>query len=132
MRPLRYCMVTTFYPPFSFGGDAIGVQRLARALTRRGCEVTVVHDADAFNLLAASPNPTPAPDDGGVEVISLRSKTGPVSPFLTQQFGRPVVNGRYLRRFMHERQFDVIWFHNISLVGGPGILAVGGVPRQGC
>ncbi len=33
---LRFCMITTFYPPWHFGGDAIGTQRLARALVRRG------------------------------------------------------------------------------------------------
>ena len=35
-RPLRFCLVTTFYPPFNFGGDGIDVERLARALTARG------------------------------------------------------------------------------------------------
>ena len=29
---LRFCMVTTFYPPYSYGGDGITVQRLATAL----------------------------------------------------------------------------------------------------
>ena len=47
MPALRFCMVTTFYPPHSFGGDAIAVQRLARALVRRGHEVSVVSDRDA-------------------------------------------------------------------------------------
>ena len=31
-RPLRFCMVTTFYPPYHFGGDAVFVHRLAEAL----------------------------------------------------------------------------------------------------
>ena len=52
---LRFCMVTTFYPPYSFGGDAIGVQRLSRALVRRGHDVTVVHDTDAFRVLHRGP-----------------------------------------------------------------------------
>ena len=34
MTSLRFCMVTTFYPPRSFGGDAVAVQSLARALVR--------------------------------------------------------------------------------------------------
>jgi hypothetical protein len=33
---LRFCMLATFYPPFSFGGDAIQVERLAAALAERG------------------------------------------------------------------------------------------------
>ena len=35
MRSLSIVMFTTFYPPHSFGGDAIGVQRMARALAAR-------------------------------------------------------------------------------------------------
>jgi hypothetical protein len=54
MRPLRFAMVTTFYPPFNFGGDGIAVQRLSRALVQRGHEVTVIHDVDAYRLLAPS------------------------------------------------------------------------------
>ena len=51
MRSLSIVMFTTFYPPYSFGGDAIGVQRMARALTARGHDVTVVHDEDSYLVL---------------------------------------------------------------------------------
>jgi hypothetical protein len=44
----RFCFLTTSYPRFNFGGDGLGVQRMARGLAKRGHEVTVVHDADAF------------------------------------------------------------------------------------
>ena len=57
MSGLRFCMLTTFYPPFSFGGDAIGIQRFSRALVSRGHSVTVIVDTDAYNVL--SPNPDP-------------------------------------------------------------------------
>ena len=49
---LRFCMLTTFYPPFNFGGDGIGVQRTANALVKRGHQVTVIHDVDAYQWLA--------------------------------------------------------------------------------
>ena len=95
---LRFCMFTTFYPPHSFGGDAIGIQRLARALVRRGHHVTVVHDVDAYNALHPGPEPKPASDvDEGVEVVRLRSGAGLLSPLLTQQLGRPVLNGGRIR-----------------------------------
>src|SRR5919106_3229385 len=51
-RPLRFCMLTTFYPPWSFGGDAIQVQRLSEALAERGHEVTVVHSLEAYRALS--------------------------------------------------------------------------------
>ena len=34
--PLSFCMVTTFYPPHHFGGDAIQTYRLTNELARRG------------------------------------------------------------------------------------------------
>jgi glycosyltransferase involved in cell wall biosynthesis len=125
MSGLRFCMLTTFYPPHNFGGDGIGVQRLSRALARRGHHVTVVHDVDAYESLALGPAPVPEPEPGGVEVVRLRSGLGVLSPLLTQQTGRPVANGRAIRRILDEGDFDVTMFHNASLVGGPGLLGEG-------
>lgn len=129
MSALRFCMLTTFYPPYSFGGDAIGVQRLSRALVRRGHHVTVVHDLDAFEALRRGPAVQRAPavdDDEGVEVIPLRSGIGIVSPLLTQQLGRPVANARRLRVLLREGAYDVVNFHNVSLIGGPGLFRLAG------
>jgi glycosyltransferase involved in cell wall biosynthesis len=123
----RFCFLTTFYPPFNFGGDGFAVQRMARALARRGHEVTVVHDADAFSVLSDEPAPEDAAADPfGVRVVTLRTPLPFVSTILTHQIGRPVVNGRRLRRILADGRFDVINFNNISLIGGPGLLAYGG------
>ena len=54
-RPLRFAFLTTFYPPYNFGGDGIGIERLAHGLVRAGHEVTVIHDADAYETLAPKP-----------------------------------------------------------------------------
>ncbi len=122
---LRFAFLTTFYPPYHFGGDAIGIERLARGLVRAGHEVTVIHDADAFaalhrGSLPESPEPTP-----GLDVIPLRSGFGTLSPLLTQQFGRPVLTGGRIRRILDQGRFDVINYHNVSLVGGPGLFRYG-------
>jgi glycosyltransferase involved in cell wall biosynthesis len=124
--PLRFCLITTFYPPYNFGGDGIDVQRMARALVKRGHEVTVVHDTDAYEWLAGRKLPSPSPSDDGVRVMPLRSRAGVLSPFLTQQVGRPVVHGRRLDRLFREERFDVVTFNNVSLAGGPGLLSYGG------
>ena len=128
MSALRFLMMTTFYPPYNFGGDGIGIQRLSRGLVKRGHHVTVVHDADAYNLLRAVPEPDVPDhdDDQGVEVIRLRSRIPMVSAVLTQQLGQPVVNGARLKRIVREGNFDVVNFHNVSLLGGPGVLRYGG------
>ena len=126
MSGLRFCFPTTFYPPFSFGGDAVGIQRLARALVKRGHEVTVVHDIDAFHAVNHGDDPKPASRDDGVKVIGIKSGMGVVSPLLTQQTGRPVANASQLRSILNDGKFDVINFHNASLIGGPGIFEYGG------
>ena len=127
MTGLRFLMLTTFYPPYNFGGDGIGIQRLSRGLVKRGHHVTVVHDTDAYTLLQSGPLPD-APehdDDEGVEVIRLRSAVPMTSALLTQQFGRPVVNGDRIRGIVDTGHYDVVNFHNISLIGGPGLLSYG-------
>lgn len=124
MTGLRICMVTTFYPPYSFGGDGIAVQRLSRALVRDGHQVTVVHDVDAFRALhsgTVADRPV-LDDDEGVTVIRLQSRLGVLGPLLVQQCGRPVVHAAQLRRLLAPGKWDVVNFHNVSLIGGPGIL----------
>jgi len=122
---LRFAFLTTFYPPYNFGGDGIGIQRLARGLARAGHHVTIVHDIDAYESLAKAPPPAGRPEPDGIDVIGLRSGMGMLSPFLTQQTGRPIANGRRLRRLLDEGNFDVINFDNISLIGGPDLLSYG-------
>ena len=48
MRPLKICMVTTFYPPYNFGGDGIYAYRLTNALARRCHEVHAIYDLDTM------------------------------------------------------------------------------------
>lgn len=125
---MKIAMVTTFYPPYHFGGDAVFIRRLSHALARRGHDVHVVHDVDAFRLLAPDREITETPEPEGLTVHRLESPTraqGTLSCLATQQLGRPVVHGARMQRLFDDEQFDVIQFHNISLVGGPGVLALG-------
>jgi glycosyltransferase involved in cell wall biosynthesis len=118
-------MLTTFYPPHNFGGDGIGIQRLARALVRRGHHVTVVHDVDAFASLHRGSMPVVEPEPTGLEVHRLRSGAGALGPLLVQQLGRPALNRSRIRSILAGGRFDVINYHNVSLIGGPGLLADG-------
>ena len=128
MSPLRFLMLTTFYPPYNFGGDGIGIQRLSRALVRRGHDVTVVHDRDTFTLLGGllPPGAAAHDDDEGVKVRRLGSALPRLSTALTQQLGRPVLLGRAIRALVADGGYDVVNFHNVSMLGGPGLLSYGG------
>jgi glycosyltransferase involved in cell wall biosynthesis len=57
-------------------------------------------------------------------VHRLQSRFGPLSPLATQQTGRPWFKAGRLREILGQG-FDVIHYHNISLVGGPQVLAYG-------
>lgn len=124
-RSLHFCMITTFYPPYSFGGDATYVYRLSNELAKRGHRVDVIHCADAYRVLAGREPSGVAPNHPNVTLHTLRSGVGFLSPLATQQTGYPVFKARQIRAIMTATAFDVIHFHNISLVGGPGILQYG-------
>jgi glycosyltransferase involved in cell wall biosynthesis len=122
---LKFCMVTTFFGAHSFGGDAAYVDRLARALCRRGHEVHVFHCADAFNAVRGRHPLRPYEPPPGLHVHRLESGFGTLSPLATQATGRPYFKAEALRRELEAVDTDVVHFHNISLIGGPGVLEMG-------
>ena len=125
MRPLRFCLVTTFYPPAHFGGDARFVENLAQALVEDGHHVEVVHCLDSYRLLAPWRPVVPPPAEHPHLVIHrLHSPLGRLSPLVTNQLGHPLLQRHRLRRLL-DRDFDIIHYHNVSLVGGPAVLRYG-------
>ena len=118
---MRFCMVTTFYPPFHFGGCGIYVRSLSRALVAQGHEVEVMHCVDAYRTKYKDAMPDEGPDEG-ILVHRLKSSLGFLSPLISQQTGHPGLKSRAARAVL-TRPFDVVHFHNVSLVGGPAIVA---------
>jgi glycosyltransferase involved in cell wall biosynthesis len=59
-----------------------------------------------------------------VTLHSLKSRAGFLSPLATQQLGVPLFKSREIREIL-DKGFDVIHYHNVSLVGGPAILKYG-------
>ena len=125
---MRFCMVTTFYPPRHFGGDAVYVQALSRALARAGHHVEVVCSEDAYVAAGGSARPPTAGapaggDDDGVVVHRLRSPLGPWSALWGHQTGTPGPIRASLASIL-DRGFDVVHYHNVSLIGGPAVLGM--------
>ena len=113
-------MVTTFFGAESFGGDAAYVDRLSRALLARGHGVAVVHCADSFDVVRSDLPPRSYEPPEGLELHTLRSSWRGLSPLWTHQTGGPGPKASALRKILDEGAFDVVHFHNISLIGGPG------------
>ena len=116
-RPLKFCHLSTFYPPYSFGGDALYVYHLANALARRGHDVDVIHCADSFHVLHPGQPSGRFTAHPNVTVHTLRSGWGSLSPLIAQQTGRAWLKTKPIREVLSSKRFDVIHYHNISLLG---------------
>ena len=122
-RAKSFCMVTTFYPPHNFGGDGMYVHRLSNELAERGHRVTVVYCPDAHAALGGR-TASSATTRANLTVRPLSSQLGRLSVLVTYLTGRPGLRARELRD-VFRNEFDVVHFHNVSLVGGPGVLSYG-------
>src|SRR5512140_2868584 len=87
-RPLRFCIVSTFYPPYNFGGDGIYAHRLANGLAQRGHEVTVLHSPSAYEMLAGCTPSDSYNDHANVRVHGIRTPLGKLGLLAVQQTGR--------------------------------------------
>ncbi len=125
MLKLRFCLVSTFYPPHHFGGDAVFVYRLAEALASLGHSVHVLYSLDAFGLKAM-----PQPDVGfthhpKVTRFPLATASPRWSTLSVHQLGRPAAYGETLEAHFSAHEYDVIHYHNVSLMGAPALLRLG-------
>jgi glycosyltransferase involved in cell wall biosynthesis len=116
-RPLNFLHLTTFYPPYSFGGDAMYIYRLAHALGDEGHQVDVVHCADAYQLLHPAEPEIKFAGHPNVTVHGLKSRYKWLSPLITHQTGHAGLKHRKIVEVLNSKPYDVVQFHNMSLIG---------------
>ena len=123
---MKFRMITTFFGAHSFGGDAAYVDRLSQALCRRGHEVHVYYCVDAFNAVRGD-HPLRSNTRRRRAFTFTRSRAPSASsrPWPRRRLACPFQDGRAASRLLDDPETDVIHFHNISLVGGPGVLGPG-------
>jgi glycosyltransferase involved in cell wall biosynthesis len=117
-------MVTTFYPPYHFGGDGVFVYRLSEALAERGHSVDVIHSVDAYRLQHPKEPESAFSHHPNVRRHELKTPTPKLSALAAHQLGNPAFYARKLRQLLTQ-DYDVIHYHNISLMGGPSVLRLG-------
>ncbi len=115
-------MVTTFFGAESFGGDAAYVDRLSRALLRRGHEVTVVHCADSFEACAGTSRRAPTSRPRGSDPHPAQPLAGACRRCGPTRRAGPAPRPPSCGELLDGGGFDVVHFHNISLIGGPGVI----------
>ncbi len=79
-RPLNFLHLTTFYSPYSFGGDAMYIYRPAHPLGDEGHHVDVVHCIDSYHLLHPAEPEIKFTDHPNITGHGLRSGYGWLSP----------------------------------------------------
>jgi glycosyltransferase involved in cell wall biosynthesis len=117
-------MITTFFPPYHFGGEAMYLYRLCNALAQRGHRVTVVHCVDAYLLLSPTGSRGEFPLHPNVTVKALRHPLGWLSPLVSYLGGRPGLKSQALDEIFAVQRFDVVHFHLVTLFG-PAVLRYG-------
>ncbi|MBK7926866.1 MAG: glycosyltransferase family 4 protein [Bryobacterales bacterium] len=118
---MRFLHLATFYPPYSFGGDAMYVYRLAHTLAELGHEVDVVHNVDAFHLQHPADPKIAFAEHPGVRRHELRSGWGKLGLLATHQSGRPLAHQQQIQEVFRSKPYDVVHYHNVSLLG-PDVL----------
>jgi glycosyltransferase involved in cell wall biosynthesis len=120
---MRFLMVTTFFGAESFGGEAVYIERLCDALLRRGHEVHVVHDRDAFEMANDGGPLRPYRPQEGLHIHTLSSRLKRLAPLWTLLTGRPGPKWPAVERLLEDHAFDVVHFHNIAQLGGARLVA---------
>jgi hypothetical protein len=120
---VRFCMVTTFYPPYHFGGNAVFVRSLARALVSQGHEVEVVHCENAYRLK----NDLPTADGESAEIVECCVRSGVMASKgigdLVEEFSRLpgydlVVLGDGYERYYSQTRYVECYLGLIGAIAG--------------
>ncbi len=120
---MNFLHLTTFYPPYSFGGDAMYIYRLAHALGSEGHQVDVIHCIDSYHMQHPNEPEIEFAEHPNVKRHGLRSRYGWMSPLATHQTGKPYLKTHQIKEVLDSKPYDVIHFHNISLLG-PEIMMI--------
>lgn len=117
-------MVSTHFPPYHLGGDAVFVDYLSRELIKLGHEVHVLHNPTVYKLFR-SPDETMFGDTGDdpVHRHSYKPGLGSVEPFITLTTGFCRSAKHAVVDIASNVRPDVIHWHNSrGFIGAPFIV----------
>ncbi len=113
METLKFCLVTTHFPPYKMGGDAIFVGYLADELARRGHEVHVVYSPSVYSILRGDlKGGTEADAKLPVTRHEYRPMSGRMSLFLNLALGTDLRSKSWAKSEIARIRPDVVHWHN--------------------
>jgi len=121
METLRFLMISTHFPPYHLGGDAVFVEYLSKELVRRGHEVHVFHNPAIYKLLRSA-DPAMPRTEGELDATrhQYSSSLGQYEPIMALTLGRWGRARSKLTELEKELNPDVIHWHNTrGFIGKP-------------
>lgn len=123
MESLKFLMISTHFPPYHLGGDAVYVEYLAKELVRLGHEVHVLHNPSVYGVVRK--NRAPQEDKGihdGIHRHIFRHRLARFETLNSLVLG---IDGRanaHAAETVHEVGPDVVHWHNTrGFIGVPTI-----------
>lgn len=123
MESLRFLMVSTHFPPFHLGGDAVYVEYLARELVKLGHEVHVLHNPSVYGVIRkdGDSDKGDSPDDG-IHRHALRHRFARFDTLNSLMLGMDRRAKRHVGDLVRETRADIIHWHNTrGFAGAPSV-----------
>ena len=121
METLRFLLLSTHFPPYHLGGDAVFVQYLSEELARRGHEVHVLYNPAVYRLLRKGEKNKDAEEGTtGVARHPLTASGGRYEPAIAMSFGWWGRAKAELDDLVNSLKPDVVHWHNTrGFIGKP-------------
>jgi len=121
METLKFLMITTHFPPFHLGGDAVLVDYLSRELARRGHEVHVLHNPTVYKMLRPASETGSSDDiDDGIRRHQYKPRLGKYQPWINLTLGLSGMPSRMASELAKTVKPDVAHWHNTrGFIGVP-------------
>lgn len=120
METLKFLMVNSVYPPHGIGGDANHVQQLSAELAKKGHEVHVIYNIDAYNLLSKTcglSSGETKTDFDNIFVHTLKSPYGMIDAFSTYSIGKSKYYHNQYIKILSDVLPDVVHLHDVTFLG---------------
>ena len=121
METLKFLMISTHFPPFNLGGDAVLVDYLSRELIGRGHDVHVLHSPVVYQLVKGSRDSRAATKvEGKPTTHEFKPRLGRLEAMLTLSLEYSGRARRVVENLMESIRPDVLHWHNTKgLIGRP-------------